>query len=425
LTFEELRLAEPIARAIGVAGYTHPTPIQAQAIPHALAGRDVLGFAQTGTGKTAAFALPILHRLTTIARQGSATYTAKGARALVVSPTRELAQQVYESFCQYARFTPLRCAALFGGVPQHGQERLLRTGVDVLVATPGRLLDLMDQGCARMSLVEVAVLDEADRMLDIGFLPDIRRILVRVPEDRQMLLFSATMSAGIGKLVGEFLRNPVRVEAARVSSAPESVEHWVHFVEQKAKPGLLAKLLRVGPRGRTLVFTRTKRAADHVARDLQRAGVRAAAMHGDKEQDHRLRVLEEFRTARTSVLVATDVASRGLHVDEIARVINYDVSAEPETYVHRVGRTGRAGASGVAVTFCTPADHAELRAIEALIRAPLKRAGGEAEPAAVRAEPGIAGRAQRGRNERRNRRSPARGQRVAQRTPAPEFALQS
>lgn len=404
MTFEELRLAEPIARTIGIAGYTHPTPIQAQAIPHALAGRDLLGFAQTGTGKTAAFVLPILHRLTMIPRQGTAEYTPKGARALVLSPTRELAQQVHESFCQHAQFTSLRCAALFGGVSQYGQEQLLRTGVDIVIATPGRLLDLIDQGLARMSLVEVAVLDEADRMLDIGFLPDIRRILARVPEDRQMLLFSATMSSGIRKLVGEFLRNPVRVEVTPVSTASENIEHWVHFVEQKAKPSLLARLLRDEPHERTLVFTRTKRAADSIARVLQRAGVRAAVMHGDKEQDYRHRVLEEFRTARTPVLVATDVASRGLHVEEITRVINYDVSNEPETYVHRVGRTGRAGASGVAVTFCTPAEYADLRAIETLIGVSLRRADESLEPVAFQRAAKDAAPPGRMRSRRRSRR---------------------
>ncbi len=408
MTFDELQLAEPLARALRAANYTDPTPVQAAAIPVALAGRDVLGFAQTGTGKTAAFALPILQRLLTTPRAGTAEYTPKGARALVLSPTRELAQQVYESFCTYARYTSLRCAVVFGGVRQHGQEQLLRAGVDVLIATPGRLIDFMQQRLARLTLVETVVLDEADRMLDIGFLPDIRRILAHVPEDRQTLLFSATMSRGVRGLVGEFMRAPVQVEVTPVSSAAANVAHWVHHVEAANKPALLATLLRETPRDRTLVFTRTKRAADNVVRHLQRAGLRAAAMHGDKDQSHRVRVLDDFRTARNPVLVATDIAARGLHVDDIARVINYDLTREPETYVHRVGRTGRAGASGVAVTFCTATERRDLQAIEALIRSPLQRADGGPEPAGEPVDGAAAAPAQRDRPRYRGRRGKRR-----------------
>lgn len=373
MTFQKLRLAEPLAKAVKEAGYDLPTPIQASAIPHILAGRDVLGLAQTGTGKTAAFALPILQRLLEKPVEVVNGYRPHGARALILSPTRELAQQVLESFETYGRFARQRCAAVVGGVHQFAQAQALKAGVDILIATPGRLLDLMGQRLARLTFVEIVVLDEADRMLDIGFLPDIRRILAQIPDDRQTLLFSATMPPAIRSLAREVLRDPAQVQVAPLSSAAPLIEHWAHLVEPAEKPAALAKLLRAAGATRTLVFTRTKRGADKVARHLRQAGLRAAAMHGDKEQADRTRILAEFRAARTPILVATDIAARGLHVEEIAQVINYDLPHEPETYVHRVGRTGRAGARGTAISFCTPADRGQLHAIERLIQTRLKR----------------------------------------------------
>jgi ATP-dependent RNA helicase RhlE len=391
-----LRLVEPLMRAIEAAGYEEATPIQAAAIPHALTGRDVLGIAQTGTGKTAAFALPILQRLLEKPVEVVNGYRPTGARALVLSPTRELAQQVHESFQKYARFTSLRCVSVVGGVHQYSQTQALKAGVDVLVATPGRLIDLMEQRLVRLTFVEVVVLDEADRMLDIGFLPAIRRIVAHVPEDRQALMFTATMPRAIRTLAAEILRDPLHAQVTPVSSPAANVEHRVYHVEPAAKPALLAKLLREAGGGsvaadrgsresavtRVLVFARTKRGADRVSRELRRAGVRSIAMHGDREQSERTRALAAFRAGSTPVLVATDVAARGLHVDDIALVVNYDLPHEPETYVHRIGRTGRAGANGSAVSFCTSAERSYLRAIEKLIRRPLEPVG--AAPSAAR-----------------------------------------
>jgi ATP-dependent RNA helicase RhlE len=372
MRFEDLRLVEPLLRAVRTAGYRTPTPIQSSAIPHVLAGRDVLGCAQTGTGKTAAFALPILQRLSDRASRG----TTPGARirTLVLAPTRELAQQIYESFRTYGQYTGVRQAVVFGGVNQNPQVRAVRAGVDVLVATPGRLLDLMGQGVVKLAGVEVLVLDEADRMLDMGFLPDLRRILAQVPRRRQTLLFSATMPAAIRELAGDILCQPVPVQVARLSSPAPSVAHWVHYVERADKPALLARLLAHTPHTRALVFTRTKHGADKVTRHLVQAGVHAAALHGNKSQGARTRALADFRSAHTPVLVATDIAARGLDIDDISHVINYDLTTEPETYVHRIGRTGRMGAPGTAVSFCTAEERGDLRAIEALLRTPLQRA---------------------------------------------------
>ncbi len=372
MRFEDLRLSEPLLRAVRSARYVDPTPIQAKAIPLVLSGRDVLGCAQTGTGKTAAFALPILQRLSE--RWGGAKKPTGRVRALVLCPTRELAQQIHESFRTYGQNTGVRGTVIFGGVNQNRQARALRAGVDVLVATPGRLLDLMEQGLASVSGTEILVLDEADRMLDMGFLPDLRRILAHVPRQRQTLLFSATMPPPIRKLAGDVLRKPVPVEVARVSSPAPQVDHWVYHVEKPEKPALLMSLLEQ-THTRTLVFTRTKHGADRVVRQLAKAGVSAAALHGNKSQGARTRALSEFRSAETPVLVATDIAARGLDVEDITHVINYDLTPEPETYVHRIGRTARAGAAGTAVSFCTSAEHADLRAIEQLLREPLQQAG--------------------------------------------------
>jgi len=373
MRFEDLRLVEPLLRAVRTARYDHPTPIQTAAIPPVLAGRDVLGCAQTGTGKTAAFALPLLQRLTS--RSNRPKKSTGSTRALILCPTRELAQQIYESFLTYGQHTGVRSAVVFGGVNQRPQVRALRSGVDILIATPGRLLDLMSQGLASVKYVEMLVLDEADRMLDMGFLPDLRRILRHVPHQRQTLLFSATMPSPIRKLADHILHDPVPVTVARVSSPASSVAHWVYHVEKPDKPSLLHDLVRERSDKRTLVFTRTKHGADKVVRQLVKIGVPAAALHGNKSQGARTRALAEFRSAQTPVLVATDIAARGLDVDDIFQVINYDLTSEPETYIHRIGRTGRAGAAGTAVSFCTSEDRVNLRAIERLIDEPMQCAG--------------------------------------------------
>ena len=373
MRFEDLRLNEPLLRAVRAAGYENTTPIQAKAIPHILAGKDVLGCAQTGTGKTAAFALPILQRLSRgpIRRREPA----RRIRTLVLAPTRELAQQIHDSFRTYGQHTEIRQAVIFGGVNQNPQARALRAGVDILVATPGRLLDLIGQGLVSLSHIGILVLDEADRMLDMGFLPDIRRILAQVPKDRQTLLFSATMPAPIRKLADSILHEAVPVQVApRVSAPAPTVEHWAYQVEKSSKTKLLTRLLDHTPYSRVLVFTRTKHGADRVVRQLGRAGMDAAALHGNKSQGARTRALAAFRSAKVPILVATDIAARGLDVEGISHVLNYDLPHEPETYVHRIGRTGRAGESGRAVSFCTAEDRDNLQAIERLLRTQLHKA---------------------------------------------------
>lgn len=372
MRFEELRLTEPLLRAVRTAGYRTPTPIQVSAIPHVLAGRDVLGCAQTGTGKTAAFALPILQRLSH--RPGRGGPPGGRIRALILCPTRELAQQIHDSFRTYGQYTGVRQAVVYGGVSQNPQVRAIRAGVDVLVATPGRLLDLLGQRLVSLASVKIVVLDEADRMLDMGFLPDIRRILSQVSPQRQTLLFSATMPGEIRKLATDILSKPALVQVARVSSAAPTVAHWVYHVEPPQKLPLLTRLLARQPRDRALVFTRTKHGADKLTRHLLRAGLRAAALHGNKSQGARTRALAEFRSAQTPVLVATDIAARGLDVENIAHVFNYDLTPDPETYVHRVGRTGRAGADGTAVSFCSAQERANLRGIERLLGKALQAA---------------------------------------------------
>jgi ATP-dependent RNA helicase RhlE len=372
MLFDHLRLIEPLLRAVRAAGYRTPTLIQAQAIPLVLAGRDVLGCAQTGTGKTAAFALPILqrffiHSMPRGLRPGR-------VRALVLCPTRELAQQIFDSFRDYGRHTAVRQAVIFGGVNQNAQVRALQAGPDILVATPGRLLDLMGQRLVSLAGVEILVLDEADRMLDMGFLPDIRRILADVPRQRQTLFFSATMPDPIRKLSKDILQNPATVQVARVSSPATTVAHWVYHVEKPDKPTLLTRFLASTPHTRVLVFARTKHGANKLTKHLVGEGVHAAALHGNKSQTARTRALADFRSAQTPVLVATDIAARGLDVDDISHVVNYDLTPDPETYVHRIGRTGRAGAAGTAVSFCTREDRENLRGIERLLREPLQPA---------------------------------------------------
>ncbi len=395
MTFKELRLAEPIVRAVAAEGYTTPTPIQTQAIPEVLAGKDVLGCAQTGTGKTGAFAMPILHRLATSTskagkRSGDSNRSrnrprGRRPRALVLCPTRELATQIFDSFGAYGRNLALGRAVVFGGVSQARQVRKLRAGIDVLVATPGRLLDLMGQGLIDLGAIEVLVLDEADRMLDMGFIHDIRRVVERLPQRRQALLFSATMPSEIRRLADSILSDPVFVRAGPVASTVEAISQSVYMVARKNKPILLKRLLRHRGMSRTLVFTRTKYGADKLVKTLQQSGIEAGAIHGNKNQNARTRALAGFKSGGVPVLVATDIASRGIDVDEITHVVNYDVPHEPETYVHRIGRTARAGASGIALSFCDHEELKNLRAIEHLIRRQLEVV--ESDPDLVLAAP--------------------------------------
>ena len=363
-SFAQFELHPSLRRAVAEDGYTTPTPIQVQAIPHILAGSDLLGCAQTGTGKTAAFALPILHRLD----QARRAAVPGAPRVLVVCPTRELAAQIGDSFHTYGRHLRFRQGVVFGGVSQIPQVRALTRGVHVLVATPGRLLDLMNQRHIRLDGLDTFVVDEADRMLDLGFLPDLKRIVARLPDRRQSLFFSATMPDRIVELTRQLLRNPVRVSVQPVATNVELIEQRVLFVDQTDKRALLADLLQSSEASRVLVFTRTKRRADLVARDLSRSGIRAEAIHGNKSQNVRQRLLQGFRTGAMRVLVATDLASRGIDVDGITHVINYDLPHEPESYIHRIGRTGRAGATGTAWSFCGADERGCLLTIERLIR---------------------------------------------------------
>ena len=363
-TFAELGLAEPIQKALATAGYESPTPIQAQAIPHVMLGRDVQGIAQTGTGKTAAFALPILHRLLADKRPAPR----RGCRVLVLSPTRELASQIADSFRDYGRQTGLRSTVMFGGVPKSRQARAVANGIDVLVATPGRLMDHMQDGAVVLNQVEILVLDEADHMLDLGFIVPIRKIVSTMPTARQTLFFSATMPTEISKLAGAMLKNPVHVAVTPVATTVEKIEQRVIFVETARKRGLLADILRSGKMGRTLVFTRTKHGADKVVQHLEAAGQPAAAIHGNKSQPQREKALAAFKEGRVRVLVATDIAARGIDVDGVTHVINFDLPNVPESYVHRIGRTARAGQSGIAISFCDSSERPFLRSIEKLTR---------------------------------------------------------
>ena len=367
--FETLDLDPELIAVLQTLGYTEPTPIQRDAIPHALEARDVLACAQTGTGKTAAFALPILDELLRIEPDGRR----RPIRALVLAPTRELAAQIAESFRSYTPGGRIRCEVVFGGVGKRPQVTALRRGVDVLVATPGRLLDLMGDGEVDLSQVEMFVLDEADRMLDMGFIPDVRRITKALPRERQTLLFSATQPREIRELASRLLYEPVEVAVDPISSTVEPISQSVYFVDGPRKLDLLLTLLASDEIARALVFTRTKRGADRLARSLSREGVEAAAIHGDKSQSTRVRTLEGFKRGRTRVLVATDVAARGIHVEDIDTVINFDIPNEPETYVHRVGRTGRAGASGTALSLCGADEREQLASIERLTRRKIQK----------------------------------------------------
>ncbi|MFQ5451848.1 MAG: DEAD/DEAH box helicase [Nitrospinaceae bacterium] len=358
--FDALNLIPPLRRAVDEEKYRVPTPIQTQAIPHLLQRRDLLGCAQTGTGKTAAFALPILQRLA----ECRTALVARSARALILAPTRELAVQIGESFRVYGRYLKTTQALVYGGVKPERQIRALSRGVDILVATPGRLLDLLHQGRLRLDKVEILVLDEADRMLDMGFLPDVRRIHSAIPSDRQSMLFSATLSQEIRHLTRTFLTDPVQVTVSPPSSTVENIEQRILFVDRENKKALLESVLQDESVERVLVFTRTKHGANQVAKSLNRIRVRAEAIHGNKSQPARLQALEKFRSGKARVLVATDLASRGLDVDGITHVINYELPKEAESYVHRIGRTARAGAMGVAISFCDAGERPYLRKIE-------------------------------------------------------------
>jgi ATP-dependent RNA helicase RhlE len=382
-TFDDFGLAAPIIRALAQESYITPTPIQKDAIPHVREGRDLIGIAQTGTGKTAAFALPILDRLVAAPR----ALEKKTCRVLVLSPTRELSGQILDSFRTYGRHLRLTSALAIGGVPMGKQVRALVGGVDVLVATPGRLIDLVRSNALRLNRVEVLVLDEADRMLDMGFIHDIRAIVAKLPAERQTLMFSATMPREIVELAGQMLRNPVKVAVTPVASTAERIAQRIIHTERAAKPSLLVEVLKAEPIDRALVFTRTKHGADKVVRGLARSGIEAQAIHGNKSQNQRERVLADFRSGRVRTLVATDIAARGIDVDGISHVINYDLPNIAESYVHRIGRTARAGAAGVAISFCDAEEAAFLRDIEKLIRVTIpatgRRAAGSPRPPAA------------------------------------------
>ncbi|TAK37715.1 MAG: DEAD/DEAH box helicase [Saprospiraceae bacterium] len=365
MTFQQLNLIEPILRALKEEGYETPTPIQIQSIPHAMQGRDLLACAQTGTGKTAAFAVPILQKLH---EQHISSEKPKVIKALILTPTRELAIQIDESFKAYGRHVHLNNLVVFGGVSQNPQVASLRSGVDILVATPGRLLDLMNQGIVSIQHIEIFVLDEADRMLDMGFIHDVRRIIKAVPEKRQTLFFSATMPPEIAKLANDILTNPVKVAVTPISSTVDAIEQAVYFVEKNRKMPLLLHLLKNDDITSALVFTRTKHGANRVARDLTRAGVEASAIHGNKSQTARQSALNSFKKGGIRVLVATDIAARGIDIEELSHVINFDIPNIPETYVHRIGRTGRAGAQGIALSFCQADERAYLKDIQMLIK---------------------------------------------------------
>lgn len=389
-SFTELGLSAPITRALADERYVTPTPIQAQTIPPAMTGRDIVGIAQTGTGKTAAFALPILHQIAANRTRPDK----KTCRVLVLSPTRELSGQIVDSFKTYGRYMNVSVALAIGGVPMGRQVRALMHGVEVLVATPGRLLDLVQSNALRLGSVEILVLDEADRMLDMGFIHDIRKIIAKVPSKRQTLFFSATMPKEIEDLARNMLNNPARVAVTPVASTAERVVQRVVHVRRDEKPALLAETLRGENIDRVLVFTRTKHGADKVVRKLNQQGLAAEAIHGNKSQGQRERALAAFRNGKVRTLVATDIAARGIDVDGVSHVVNYDLPNVPESYVHRIGRTARAGAEGIAISFCDGEERAFLRSIEKLI--------GMAIPASGQAVPESGGQKPNGHNGRQH-----------------------
>jgi ATP-dependent RNA helicase RhlE len=373
LSFNDLGIAEPLQRALNAEGYTHPTPIQQQAIPVLLQGRDLLGLAQTGTGKTAAFALPLLQRLST----GHEQRKGKSMRGLILAPTRELVIQISDSLRTYGRNLHLKHFSIVGGVSQGPQVKAMAHGVDILVATPGRLLDLVNQGHVRLDGVQVLILDEADRMLDMGFIRDIRKIVDRVPKQRHSMLFSATMPKEVEHLAHSLLNDPVRIDIVPPKRTAEKIEQSVYFVPSNDKRSLLTQLLRDPAMERVLVFTRTKHVANRVAEHLEKSGVSSDAIHGNKSQNARQRALQQFRDGQVRVLVATDIAARGIDIDNVSHVINFELPNEPESYVHRIGRTARAGTSGIAISFCDGSENAFLRQIERMTKTPIAVAQGQ------------------------------------------------
>ena len=384
--FAPLGLADCLLRSLADEGYSTPTPIQAKAIPHVLEGRDLFGCAQTGTGKTAAFSLPLINLMLEL----RVDIKPRRCRTLVLAPTRELAAQIHESFRNYGRHARMKSAVIYGGVGQHQQARAMMNGVDVLVATPGRLLDLIGQRLVDIRDVEFFVLDEADRMLDMGFIHDIKKIVSMLPEKRQTLFFSATLPAEVRSLASSMLRDPLEVKTAPQATPAETVKQSVIFVEKKEKKSLLIKLLKEEATGRVIVFSRTKHGADKLQRDLNKAGLPAAAIHGDKSQAQRERALAAFKSPRPPVLVATDIAARGIDVDDVAYVINFDLPIEPDTYVHRIGRSGRAGQTGSAISLCDSEEVGKLIAIERLLKREIESRN--ERPAAASAPPRRPGR---------------------------------
>ena len=412
MTFEELGLLPELLKAVAEAGYTEPTPIQAQAIPVVLEGKDVMGGAQTGTGKTAGFVLPLLQRLARHA-SNSPSPARHPVRALILTPTRELAMQVHESVQTYGKYVPLRDLVVYGGVDIKPQTEALRRGVEIVVATPGRLLDHVEQKSVGFNFVEVLVLDEADRMLDMGFIPDIKRILALLPKERQSLLFSATFSEEIKKLADSMLRAPVLIEVARRNALTDTVTHRIHPVAQDDKRALLAHLLKRGDLSQVLVFVGTKFGASRLAHYLEKQGINATAIHGDKSQQQRTEALEAFKNGTVRVLVATDVAARGLDIDDLPHVINYELPHVPEDYVHRIGRTGRAGKEGDATSLVCAEERGKLAEIEKLIKRQIEQVvieGYEPEPsfygAIEKGRRGRGGRKDEPRQEKESRREP-------------------
>lgn len=365
MQFEDLKIIEPILKALKEEKYSIPTTIQEEAIPLILNKRDVLGSAQTGTGKTAAFAIPILQLLYNDRQQRN---RARKINALIITPTRELAIQIEESFSTYGRYTDLNTTVIFGGVKQGSQVSAIQRGVDILVATPGRLLDLMDQGIVKLNEIEYFVLDEADRMLDMGFINDIKKIIAKLPPKRQSLFFSATMPNNIVKLSRRILTNPVKVEVAAVSSTADTIQQHLYYTNKETKRDLLSHILRDKNIDQVLLFSRTKHGADRIVRNLKKEKITAAAIHGDKAQNARQRALQDFKDGKIRVLVATDIAARGIDIDKLGYVINYDIPNESETYVHRIGRCGRAGDDGISISICEPEENTYIKDIEKLIK---------------------------------------------------------
>lgn len=413
MTFENLNIIAPITQALKQKGYTEPTPIQEKAIPHLLKGSDVFGTAQTGTGKTAAFAIPILQKL----YAGQADRRTAGIRALILAPTRELAIQISESFSDYSKGLKLRHTVIYGGVSQNPQTAILKKGVDILIATPGRLLDLMNQGFVKLNSIEFFILDEADRMLDMGFAPDIKRIIGKLPTYRQTGFFTATIPPEIRSLADSLLREPVMIHVAPLSAPAESVNQSVYFVEKADKKALLHQVFASEEIETALIFTRTKHGADKVTRELIKIGIPAVAIHGNKSQLARQKALQGFKNRTIKVLVATDIASRGIDVDKLSHVINFELPEVPETYVHRIGRTGRAGESGTAISFCASDERGNLKDINKLLpqNIEVKKMDGFVASTPVAAEVTVADRSRKPAHQKRPARPSSSAQRPFQR----------